>query len=116
MLQVSGAFHTPLMQPAVEGMKKVIGALDFKKSGVPLVANTTAAVLTEPDEIKEELIRQLTSAVQWQRSIEFMISNGVTTFIEIGPGKVLSGLMRRINRSARALNVGEPGEMKNISG
>ncbi|MBI4302791.1 MAG: ACP S-malonyltransferase [Chloroflexi bacterium] len=113
-LPVSGAFHTPLMQPAVEGMSKIIAALAFRNPDVPVVANTTAQPLTSGDEIKDELTRQLCNAVQWQRSVEFMIKEGVSTFIEIGPGKVLSGLIKRINKDASTLNAGDVASIKNL--
>lgn len=104
-LPVSGAFHTPLMQPAVNGMSEILAVLTFNKPEVPIVANTTAQLLTTAESIKEELLRQLCNGIQWQRSIEYMINNGVSTFIEIGPGNVLTGLTRRINRDVKTLNI-----------
>ncbi len=106
-LAVSGAFHTPLMQPAVDGMSRIIATIDFQDPAVPVIANATAQPLTTAAQIKAELISQLGSGVQWQRSIEYMVDNGVTTFIEIGPGKVLSGLTRRINKEVNTLNIGD---------
>ncbi|MBI2830847.1 MAG: ACP S-malonyltransferase [Chloroflexi bacterium] len=106
-LQVSGAFHTPLMKPAVDGMAEIMATLAFSKPSVPIVANTSAQPLTSAELIKEELLRQLCNAVQWQRSVEFMANNGVTTFLEIGPGKVLAGLIKRISRSADVINLGD---------
>lgn len=88
-LQVSGAFHTPLMQAAADGLSQSIATLDFQTPTVPIIANTTAQPLTTAEQVKTELIRQLCNGVQWQRSIEYMLDNGVSTFIEIGPGKVL---------------------------
>ena len=113
-LQVSGAFHTPLMQSAVDGMSGVIAALSFSELSIPIIANTTAQPLTTADLIKEELLRQLCNCVQWQRSIEYMIDNGVATFIEIGPGKVLTGLIKRINRDVRLINIGDVPSVRNI--
>ena len=113
-LQVSGAFHTQLMQPAVDGMSEVIGALSFREPATPIIANTTAQPLTTADLIKEELLRQLCNCVQWQSSIEYMVDNGVSTFIEIGPGKVLTGLIKRINKNVEILNVGDVAGVRNI--
>jgi [acyl-carrier-protein] S-malonyltransferase len=106
-LQVSGAFHSPLMQPAVEGMIKYLDATSFAPPSIPVIANVTAVPCTSAQEVKMELRKQLTSPVQWQRSVEFMINHGVTTFIEIGPGKVLTGLIRRINKEVATLNIGD---------
>jgi [acyl-carrier-protein] S-malonyltransferase len=94
-LPVSDAFHTPLMQPAVEGMTEIVGNLSFHEPVIPIIANTTAQPLTTAEAVKEELLRQLCNCVQWQRSIEYMIDEGVSTFMEIGPGKVLTGLIKR---------------------
>ena len=113
-LPVSGAFHTPLMQSAVDGMSKVIAALSFRDPVVPIIGNTTAQPLTTADMIKEELLRQLCNCVQWQRSIEYMIDSGVSTFIEIGPGKVLTGLIKRINKSVELINIGDAEAVKGI--
>ncbi|MFC1937163.1 ACP S-malonyltransferase [Chloroflexota bacterium] len=113
-LQVSGAFHSPLMQPAVDGMMEVLATLSFGEPAVPVIANTTAQPLTTAEETKAELLRQLCGAVQWQRSVEYMIDNGVSTFIEIGPGKVLTGLIRRINRDVNTLNIGDSEAVRSL--
>ena len=107
LLPVSCAFHTPLMQPAVEGMTEIIARLTFADPSIPVIANVTARPLTTAQEVKEELIQQLVNCVQWQRSVEFMIGEGVTTFIEIGPGKVLASLIKRINREVQTINIGD---------
>ena len=114
-LQVSGAFHTPLMQSAVDGMTEIISTLSFSDPATPIIGNTTAQPLTTADAIKEELLRQLCNCVQWQRSIEYMIDNGVSTFVEIGPGKVLTGLIKRINNNVELMNVGGVEAIKDIS-
>ena len=114
-LQVSGAFHSILMQPTVEGMAQAISQVDFNQPQVPIVANSTAKPLTSPDEVKEELLRQLCHCVQWQPSIEYMVSAGVLTFIEIGPGQVLSGLIRRINKEVQVLNISDIDSIKALS-
>ena len=113
-LQVSGAFHTLLMQSAVDGMAEIIATLPFSEPTIPIIANTTAQPLTTADLIKEELLRQLCNCVQWQRSIEYMVDNGVSTFIEIGPGKVLTGLIKRINKSVELINIGDAEAVKSI--
>jgi len=113
-LPVSGAFHTPLMQSAVDGMSEIIATLSFHKPLIPIIANTTARPLTTAEQVKSELLRQLCNGVQWQRSIEYMVNNGVSTFIEIGPGKVLSGLIKRIDKNVRTLNIGDVNAVKNI--
>jgi [acyl-carrier-protein] S-malonyltransferase len=115
-LEVSGAFHTPLMQPAVDGMAEIMAGLNFHPPEVPIIANTTAEPLTTGEQVKEELLRQLCHCVQWQRSVEYMVANGVATFIEIGPGKVLTGLIKRINRDARLENIGSAADVEKSAG
>ncbi|MBN2076825.1 MAG: ACP S-malonyltransferase [Dehalococcoidales bacterium] len=105
-LNVSGAFHSPLMKPAQEGLAEIFAKLEFHNPDIPVVANTTALPLTSGDQVKTELIDQLCNGVQWQRSVEYMINDGVTTFIEIGPGRVLSGLVKRINKEVTLQNIG----------
>ncbi len=114
-LPVSGAFHTPLMQLAADGMAEIIATLPFHEPLVPIIANTTAQPLTTVEEIKAELLRQLCNGVQWQRSIEYMADNGVSTFIEIGPGKVLTGLIKRINRDVKTINIGDAEAIRKIT-
>ena len=114
-LQVSGAFHTPLMQPAADGMAAAIAGITFQTPAVPIIANTTALPVTASEEIKEELREQLCHTVQWQKSVENMLAAGVTTFIEIGPGKVLAGLIKRTNRDARIINIGDAASVKSLT-
>ena len=106
-LQVSGAFHSPMMQPAVDGMTEFISSFSFQKPSIPVVGNTTAEPVTTAESVRAELLNQLCNPVQWQRSIEYMINQGVSTFIEIGPGKVLTGLIKRINREVKTINIGD---------
>ena len=106
-LKVSGAFHSSLMEPAREAMAEIISRIEFRDPSVPIVVNCTAQSMTTADEIKYELIRQISSCVQWQKSVEYMMAAGVSTFVEVGPGKVLSGLIKRINKNAQILNVGD---------
>jgi [acyl-carrier-protein] S-malonyltransferase len=114
-LAVSGAFHSPLMQPAADGLSSMIQELSFINPEVPVIANTSAKPLTDSQAIKEELMRQLCSSVRWQSSVQYMIDQGVTTFIEIGPGNVLSGLLKRINKDIKSLNVGTVAELGNMA-
>ncbi len=114
-LKVSGAFHSPLMQPAADGMAKAISELSFRYPTVPIVVNSTAEPVTDADAVKEELLRQLCHCVQWQRSVEYMVGAGVSTFIEIGPGQVLSGLIKRISNEAQILNVGDASSIRAMS-
>ncbi len=114
LLQVSGAFHSRLMQPAAEGLVKNIDAAVFSKITIPIIGNVTALPLTTAEEIKTELKKQLLNPVLWQRSVEYMISQGVTTFIEIGPGKVLTGLIKRINKEVTTINIGDLESIKNL--
>ncbi|MBE0415269.1 MAG: ACP S-malonyltransferase [Dehalococcoidia bacterium] len=111
-LKVSGAFHSPLMQPAAEGMAQALSQLSFRDPNVPIVVNSTAHPVTTANEIKDELVRQLSSCVQWQKSVEYMVDAGVSTFIEIGPGQVLSGLIKRIDKEAQTLNVGDASSIR----
>lgn len=113
-LQVSGAFHTPLMQSAFDGMSEIITALAFNAPLIPIIANTTAQPITTAELIREELLGQLCNCIQWQRSIEYMVNEGVSTFIELGPGRVLSGLIKRINKDVKTLNIGDAEAIKNI--
>jgi len=111
-LQVSGAFHTPLMQPAVDGMTEILAKLSFHELVVPVIANTTSQPLTTVESVKTELLRQLCDCVQWQGSVEYMIDEGVSNFMEIGPGKVLTGLIRRINKEVKTVNLGDAEAIK----
>jgi len=106
-LHVSGAFHSSLMRPTAEGMAEAIAHTPFADAQVPIVANSTAQAITSAQAIRQELLEQLRRPVLWQRSVEYMIENGVTTFVEIGPGRVLTALIRRINGSADTKNVGD---------
>jgi len=115
-LSVSAAFHTPLMQSAVDGMAEILATIPFRDPMVPIIANTTAEPMTSGSELKAELLRQLCHGVQWQRSIEYMLGEGVTTFIEIGPGEVLSGLIKRINRDVETTNIGDAATVSSVAG
>ena len=102
VLPVGGAFHSPLMEPAREELAAAIEATTFSEPTCPVYQNVVAKAVTNPEEIKENLISQLTAPVRWTQCIEAMVADGGTEFIEVGPGKVLQGLMRKIDRSVAA--------------
>ena len=100
LLPVNGAFHSPLMQPAQERLAKAIEATKFRKATIPVYQNITTTAVTDPEEIKNNLIAQLTGPVKWTQSIQNMIKDGATNFIEVGPGKTLQGLIKKIDSQA----------------
>ncbi|MCC7521524.1 MAG: ACP S-malonyltransferase [Flavobacteriaceae bacterium] len=102
ILPVGGAFHSPLMEPAREKLAKAIMETEIKTPICPIYQNAVAKAVTDKDEIKQNLIAQLTAPVRWTQSIQQMIADGGDLFIEVGPGKVLTGLMRSINRDVAA--------------
>ena len=103
-LPVSGAFHSRLMQPAADGMAQAVSNLQFQDAVIPIVANTTAQPMTSGNALKAELLSQLCHSVLWQKSVEWMIKEGALEFVEIGPGQVLTGLIKRISRDAKAIS------------
>jgi len=105
MLAVSAPFHCALMQPAQDRLAVDLRALNFARPGVPVVTNVDAELVQSADRAREALIRQVTGAVQWVRSVQALIAAGVERFVEVGPGKVLTGLLRQIDRSQTGLNV-----------
>ncbi len=100
VLPVGGAFHSPLMEPAREELAAAIEATTFNTPNCPVYQNVTTTAVTDPEEIKKNLIAQLTAPVKWTQSVQNMIKDGATLFTEVGPGKVLSGLVKKIDRSA----------------
>ncbi|MCY8721858.1 ACP S-malonyltransferase [Bacillus inaquosorum] len=107
-LEVSGPFHSELMKPAAEKLKEVLDSCEVKDADVPVISNVSADVMTDKADIKEKLIEQLYSPVRFEESINKLIAEGVTTFIEIGPGKVLSGLVKKVNRRLKTIAVSDP--------
>ena len=105
ILPVSAPFHCSLMKKAEENMKSKITDAVFKKPNPGIISNVTAKIENDPATIKELLIKQITSTVRWRESLEYMINNGIDQFIEIGPGKVLSGLVKRTNRKIKISNL-----------
>ncbi|MCT8267568.1 ACP S-malonyltransferase [Afifella sp. JA880] len=112
LLPVSAPFHCALMQPAAERMADALAQTEIAPPSVPVVANVTARPLTEVSEIRQRLVEQVTGAVRWRESVAWMGENGVTLLAEIGAGRVLSGLVRRIAPGMSALTVGKPEEIE----
>jgi [acyl-carrier-protein] S-malonyltransferase len=100
VLPVGGAFHSPLMNPAKEELEKAINNTIFKKPTCPIYQNVTASAVVDESEIKNNLISQLTSPVRWTHTVQQMIADGAKEFIEVGPGKVLQGLVKKINKES----------------
>ena len=111
LLPVSAPFHCKLMRPAAEVMAKALSEVTIRAPAAPLVSNVLASAITEPDEIRRRLIEQVTGTVRWRESVAYMASRGVTRFFEIGAGKVLSGLVKRIADGAVGISVGGPGDI-----
>jgi [acyl-carrier-protein] S-malonyltransferase len=107
-LAVSIAAHSPLMRPAAEQLQAAIAATPLSPPQAPVIGNTTGAPLSNVDAIRNELAAQLTGSVRWTATLQYLASAGVTTFVEIGPGEALSGLVKRVARSATRLSVAEP--------
>jgi [acyl-carrier-protein] S-malonyltransferase len=114
-LNVSAPFHCELMKPAQERLEVDLESVTFANLATPLVANVSAAEVTKGAEARESLVRQVTAPVRWLQSMEELIASGVDTFIEVGPGKVLSGLMRQINREMRCFNVEDAASLKSTA-
>jgi [acyl-carrier-protein] S-malonyltransferase len=106
-LDVAGAFHTEVMRPAQDEMDRLFAETVFSGPSVPVICNTTATPLVNADDIRGELADQLCGCVYWQQSIEYMAANGVERYIEIGPGKVLTSLVKRIATGAEAVAIGD---------
>jgi len=107
VLSVSAPFHCPLMKPAQDRLAADLQSLQFQKPGIPVVCNVDAALLADADLSRDALVRQVTGAVKWDQSMRLLIAKGMHVFVEAGPGKVLCGLMRQIDRSKTCLNVGD---------
>jgi len=104
-LKVSAPFHCALMKPAQDRLAPDLQALNFNEPAMPVVTNVDARATTAPDELRDALVRQVSAPVRWVESMQLLMSHGVDTFVEAGPGKVLSGLMRQISRDVKMLNV-----------
>ena len=110
-LNVSAPFHCALMQPAAEAMAAALAETEVRRPAVPLVANVTAAPISDPEEIKRRLVEQVTGTVRWRECVARMAEEGVTDIVEVGSGKVLAGLAKRIVASLNAVSVGTPQEI-----
>ena len=110
-LPVSAPFHCSLLKPAAEAMAEALAAVDVRRPVVPVVANVLAAPIDDPAEIKRRLVEQVTGTVRWRECVLAMAAAGVTTLIEAGSGKVLTGLAGRIDKSLKAQAVGTPADL-----
>ncbi len=104
LLAVSGAFHSPLMESAKDELKKAINRFDLKDPDIPVIMNAVASLIEDVQKVKELMIEQLTSPVLWKQSVNYLIAQGCSDFYELGPGRVLSGFMRSINREVNISN------------
>ena len=110
-LPVSAPFHCALMYPAAEVMAAALAQVEIKTPCVPVVANVLAGPVSDPADIRQRLVEQVTGTVRWRESIAWLASQGVTTFYEVGAGKVLSGLVKRIAESATGVAIGTPADI-----
>jgi len=115
-LEVSGAFHSSFMQGAAEKLAKELDKIRINAPEIPVIANVSAKPATSAQEVRENLVKQVASSVLWEDSMRFILSRGVADFIEFGPGKVLKGLMRRIDANVRVLTAEKKEDLANISG
>ncbi len=114
-LKVSGPFHSPMLKGAGEKLAKELEEVTIQDIAIPYIANVTADYVTSKEDVKPLLQKQVSSSVKWQQTIELMIKDGVTTFIEIGPGKTLTGFMRKINRDVQVLNVEKVEDLEKVA-
>lgn len=114
MLPVSGPFHCPLMAPVAEVMAEALAKVEIKEPALPLISNVTAREVTDPARIRSLLVRQVTGMVRWRESVIYMKLQGVRELVEIGAGKVLSGLAKRIDRELSGISVGTPAEIQSL--
>ena len=113
-LQVSGPFHSPMLKEAGEKLGNVLEEITIRDISIPYLTNVTADYVTEKEKIKELLKKQVYSPVRWQQSVERMIADGTDTFIEVGPGKTLTGFLRKINRNVKGIKIENIEDLKNI--
>ena len=114
MLQVSAPFHCALMKPAEERLSVDLDQLEFRDLKVPLVTNVDAAPITKGSDARNALKRQVSNPVRWQESVQRLIAEGASKFVEVGPGKVLIGLIRSIDKSATMLNADDEKSLENV--
>jgi [acyl-carrier-protein] S-malonyltransferase len=111
MLPVSAPFHCALMAPAADAMARALSEVDIRAPAVPVVANVLAGEVSDPQRIRDLLVRQVTGTVRWRESVQFMAAQGITRFVEVGAGKVLNGLIRRIADGATVQAIGTPADV-----
>ncbi len=114
-LNVSGAFHSPLMESAYQGLKGALAEVEIRPAAFPVVANASADVVGEPEAIRESLARQLLSPVRWEASMRLLLADPGPPFLEAGPGKVLKGLLRAVDRGAACESAGTPEEIEEVA-
>jgi len=113
-LNVSGAFHSSLMEDAAVGLAEFLDGVEIRRAGVPVVSNVTARPVTEPADIRRNLVDQMTRPVRWGESMRFLLDEGVMDLYEIGAGRVLKGILRSVDRSAECRTVGKPDEIEAV--
>ncbi len=111
-LPVSAPFHCALMQPAADAMSEALGKVQINAPRVPVVANVLASPISDPDEIRKRLVEQVTGTVRWRECTLYLANNGITDIYEIGHGKVLAGLVKRIEKSFNAASIGTPADIE----
>ena len=116
LLPVSAPFHCSLMKPAQDRLANDLRSIKFQKPSIPVVCNVDALPLEDADSSRDALLRQVTGSVKWDQSMRVLVSKGIQTFVEVGPGKVLCGLMRQIDRSKTCLNVGDEASLQKTLG
>lgn len=114
-LKVSGPFHSKMLTGAGEKLGEVLEGAEIHSFTVPYVSNVTAEYVTEPSQVKELLVQQVSSSVKWQQCVEKMIEEGVDTFIEIGPGKTLTGFLKKINRNVKGMNIEKVEDLEKVA-
>ena len=113
-LNVGGAFHSGLMEPARPGLEEAVESVGFTDSSVPIVANCSAQPISDSESIKKELITQISGCVNWKDTIQYMIDQGVTDFYEIGPGRALSGMVKKINKEMNTYNISDLASIREL--
>lgn len=113
-LPVSGGFHSPLMKAAAESMREILDVVSLTQTRIPVWTNVTAEAVQNPESMRDSLVKQLTHSVRWIETIENMVESGIARFIEVGPGKVLCGLIKRINREITVLACGSAGDLEGL--
>jgi len=114
-LDVAGAFHSPLMQPAAEAFRKALAKVTIHAPKYPVVSNVTAEPMRDPDAIRGLLVKQIVSSVLWEPSMRWLIQQGATTCVEFPPARILTGLLRRIDSAVKGLALDEPADFEKFS-